>query len=493
MTITHDKATDTTERLVSEEQLAAARIPVTRVRFATIGGGLGSFALVNRLRIAGVPAEEIAVIGSHHSPGAAFFQRCTALGMTDESRLRNDSTARMDNLWGFPGYAAQEARRTRSLRPLTRQLLEGVSDQECGPTVAAVRDSLDKEARRIGWHRMTSGAPADYLFKRTDGGYFVICREKGHLVAIQCDHVHLALGAPGPRSTPEVEAFRAASPASTRLTSAYDDNAATLRLLSNRGADVVVRGSGPAAVQLIEQLAAARVRHGRELHIWHVMRTWPDGSSGRDEGLGFRHQALDFPRSAYTGTLRDELRQVDAEEDRLAAIERLGTPTAPRRKEFDELLEGARQAGWYDAVIGEVEAFTDRGARIDTVVRLQNTEQMTITADHVFDATGFDPDASHHGVIADLLAFSPVSTNKLGGLRTAADWTVEGGASGDGLMFASGRTARGGYYGPVDSFVGLQQAALSIADTLASAGFGARLTPLRSARGWFQWIGGKSL
>lgn len=493
MTITPEQATETPERLVSDEQLAAARIPVTRVRFATIGGGLGSFALVNRLRIAGVPAEEIAVVGAHHSPGATFFERCRALGMSDESRLRNESTARMDNLWGFPGYAGQEARRTRSLRPLTRQLVEGVAGESYGPTVAAVRDTLDKEARRIGWHRMTSGTPADYLFKRQDGGYFVICREKGNLVAIQCDHVHLALGAPGPRSTPEVAAFREASPDSTRLTSAYDDNAATLRLLSNRGAHVVVRGSGPAAVQLIEQLAAARVRHGRDLHIWHVMRTWPDGSSGREERLGFRHQALDFPRSAYTGTLRDELRQVDAEEDRLEAIERLGAPTAPRRKEFDELLEGARAAGWYDAVIGEVEHFTDKDHKIDTTVRLQNKERMTITADHVFDATGFDPDAAHHGLVADLLAFSPVSTNRLGGLRTSADWTVEGGASGDGLMFASGRTARGGYYGPVDSFVGLQQAALSIAESLAAAGFGDRLTPLRSARGWFQWIGGKSL
>ncbi len=483
--------TDAPERLVSDEQLDAARIPVTRVGLATIGGGLGSFALVDRLRIAGVAAEEIAVLGSRTSPGAAFLERCTALGMTDESRLRGESSARIDNLWGFPGYSSREARQARSLRPLVQQLLEGVAGEGSGPTVGTVRAALDKEARRIGWHRMTSGIPADYLFKRTDGGYFVICRKKGGLVAIRCDHVHLALGAPGARSTPEVEAFRSAFPASTRLTTAYDDNAAVLRQLANRGASVVVRGSGPAAVQLLEQLAAGRVRHGRDLHIWHVLRSWPDGTSGRPETLGFRHQALDFPRSAYSGALRDELRRAD-EEERLAAIERLGASTTPRRAAVDTLLDEARAAGWYDAVVGEAESFSDDGSRIKTQVLLQNGERMTIDADHVFDATGLEPGATHHPLIADLLAFSPVATNRLGGLRTAADWTVEGGDSGDGHLFASGRTARGGHYGPVDSFLGLQQAALSIADTLADAGFGERLGPLRSARGWLQWIGGKS-
>lgn len=492
MTTIPEQAADAPERLVSDEQLDAARIPVTRVGLATIGGGLGSFALVDRLRVAGVPAEEIAVLGAHTSPGAAFQARCTALGMTDDSRLRSDATARIDNLWGFPGYAGGEARRTRSLRPLTRQLLQGVAGEGSSPTVATVRAALDKEARRIGWPLMTSGIPADYLFKRDAGGYFVICRKKGGMVAIRCDHVHLALGAPGPRTTPEVAAYREAFPGSTRLTSAYDDNAAVLRQLANRGANVVVRGAGPAAVQLLEQLAAGRIRHGRDLHIWHVVRSWPDGSTGHDQRLGFRHQALDFPRAAYTGALRDELRRA-GEEERLDAFERLGAPTTPRRKAVDELLDGARAAGWYDAVVGEVESFADDGAQIATRVLLQNGERMTIAADHVFDATGLETDAGQHALVADLLAFSPVATNRLGGLRTTPDWTVEGGDSGDGRMFASGRTARGGHYGPVDSFTGLQQAALSIADTLATAGFGERLSPLRSARGWLQWIGGKSL
>lgn len=493
MTIsTEQTATRDAERLVSEEQLAAQRIPVTHATFATIGGGLGSFALVDRLRIAGVPTDDIAVIGTHQSPGTAFFARCSALGLDDDSRLRSESAARIDNLWGFPGYAGHEARRTRSLRPLARLVLEGAAGKGYRPTVGLVRAALDREARRIGWRQMTTGAPADHLFKRSDGGYFVICREQGRHVAIHCDHVHLSLGTPGARVTPEVAAYRATSPDSTRLTTAYDDNDTAIATIARRGGHVIVRGAGAAALQLLDRLVAARSRHGRELHIWHVTRSWPDGSSGRDERLGFRHQELDFPRSAYAGSLRDELATLD-EGERADAIERLGAPTVRPRHRGPDPLDTAREEGWYDAVVGEVESVSDKDDRISAAVRLQNGKRLTVVGDHFFDAVGLETDAGGHPLVADLLAFSPVSTNRLGGLRVDERWVVEGGTSGDGRMFATGGTARGARLGPVDSFTGLQQAALSVADTLAESGIGVPLTPLRSARGWFQWIGGKSL
>lgn len=493
MTIsTEQPTTRDPERLVTEQQLAASTIPVRRTTFATIGGGLGSFALVDRLRIAGVPADEIAVVGERRSPGAAFLARCEALGLDDASRLRSDSAARIDNLWGFPGYAGHEARRTRSLRPLARLLLEGVYGDGYRPCVGIVRDALDREAERIGWRDMTTGAPAEYLFKRSDGGYFVVCRERGELVALHCDHVHLALGTPGARVTPEVAAHREQSPDSTRLTTAYDDNEAALATIAKRGGHVIVRGAGEAALQLLGRLADARRRHGREIHVWHVVRSWPDGSTGRDERLGFRHQALEFPRSAYTGSLRDELAALD-EDDRVEAIELLGAASVRPHRRGHDPLAAARDEGWYDAVVGEVQTITEKDSRIAAVVRLQNGERMTVSGDHFFDAVGLETDAGVHPLVADLLAFSPVTTTSLGGLRVDDQWAVVGGASGDGRMFATGSTARGARLGPVDSFLGLQQAALSIADSLAAAGVGAPLSPLRSARGWLQWIGGRSL
>lgn len=494
MTISPEKpATHDAERLVSDEQLAATDIPVTRTAtVATIGGGLGSFALVDRLRIGGLPGDEIVVVGEAASPGAAFFARCAALGLDDDSRLRSESAARVDNLWGFPGYAGHEARRTRSPRPLVRLLLEGVYGDGYRPSVGIVRDALDREARRIGWRAMTTGAPAEYLFKRSGGGYFVIVRERGGLAAIRCDHVHLALGSPGPRMTPEVAAYREGFPGSTRLTTAYDDNDAVLAAIARRGGDVIVRGAGEAAVQLLGRLAEARERHGRDLHVWHVVRSWPDGSSGRDERLGFRHQALDFPRSAYAGSLRDELAALD-EEDRVEALGTLGVATVRPHPRGRDPLAAARAEGWYDAVVGEVDRITEQDGRVAALVRLQNGKRMTVTGEHFFDAVGLDTDTAAHPLVADLVAFSPVTTTALGGLRVDEQWAVDGGASGDGRLFATGSTARGARLGPVDSFLGLQQAALSVADALAAAGVGAPLTPLRSARGWFRWIGGTSL
>lgn len=493
MTIsTEQPATRDPERLVSDEQLAATGIPVTGTTLATIGGGLGSFALVDRLRIAGVPAGDIAVVGEATSPGAAFFARCAALGLDDASRLRSGSAARIDNLWGFPGYAGHEARRTRSLRPLTRLLLDGVQGAGYRPSVGVVRDALDREAERIGWSAMTTGTRAEYLFKRDGGGYFVVCRERDELVALRCDHVHLALGSPGARVTPEVAAYREGSPDSTRLTTAYDDNDAALATIARRGGHVIVRGAGEAALQLLGRIADARRHHGRDIHVWHVVRSWPDGSSGRTERLGFRHQPLDFPRSAYTGSLRDEVAALD-EDDRLEAIGQLGVATVRPHPRGHDPLADARGDGWYDAVVGEVRSITDKGRRIAAVVRLQNGERMTVEGDHFFDAVGLDTDTTAHPLVADLVAFSPVTTNALGGLRVDEQWAVDGGDSGEGRMFATGSTARGARLGPVDSFLGLQQAALSIADTLAAAGVGHPLTPLRSARGWFQWIGGRSL
>ena len=140
-----------------------------------------------------------------------------------------------------------------------------------------------------------------------------------------------------------------------------------------------------------------------------------------------------------------------------------------------------------------VDRITEQDGRVSAVVRLQNGKRMTVNADHFLDAVGLDTDTAAHPLVADLVAFSPVSTTALGGLRVDEQWAVDGGDSGDGRMFATGSTARGARLGPVDSFLGLQQAALSVADTLAAAGVGAPLTPLRSARGWFQWIGGTSL
>lgn len=486
------------ERIVSEEQLAVQQIPVTQVRVATVGGGLGSFALADRLRVGGVAEEDIAVLGAHASPGQQFLERCKASGLGPDDKLRSDSSSRIDNLWGFPGYAAEDAWRTRSIKPLGQVFGESMVGGGYTPTVRLMADSLEREARRIGWERMSVSTTADYVFKREGGGYFVVCQAQGRVVAIRCDQVHLALGAAGPRLTPEATALRAAAPGGNQHTHVYEDHEHVLEQLATRGGSVMVRGSGMAASRLLERLVEDRQRHRRDVHIWHVVRSWPDSSAeeqgpSRPTALGFSHQRDSYPKAAFGGQIREDIRQIGPEDDRLEAIAALGATSVPYRREWAGLMDGARAAGWYDAVVGEISSLTQDGGKVVASVGLKNGKHMNIAVDHVVDATGLESDAAVHPLIADLLAFSPVTVNGLGGLRVDERFTVIGGESGDGRMFASGETARGGFYGPVDSFTGLQQAALTIADDLADAGIGHHLTPLRSARGWMRWIGGKKL
>lgn len=491
-TATAPTVPETPERLVTDDQLAAQGIPVSRVALATIGGGLGSFALVDRLRIGGVPAAQIAVLGPHRSPGTAFLARCRTAGLGPDDRLRSGSSARIDNLWGFPGYAAAEARRTRRPGALARSLADGLAAEAWAPTVGQVQAAIEREAWRIGWSTMTTGASAEYLFKRADGGFFVVTRTAGKLAAVRCDHVHLALGAAAPVVPAASAAHLAGHPDDRRIRHAWDDHEDAIEHLATDGGAVLVQGSGLAATRALERIAAARTRHGRDIHVWHVMRRWPAGRPDRREELGFSHQDLDFPRAAYGGGLADQLRDAD-EDERLELIETWGATSTPYRRETAALLEQARADGWYDAVVGEVESYRDAGRPLKAAIRLEDGERLTLDVDHVIDATGLDRNAQTHGLVADLLAFSPVSTNRLGGLLVDEQYTVTGGRSGDGLMFASGTTALGGHFGPVDTFAGLQHAALAIADELTDAGLGHRLTPWRSLRGWLGWMGGKTL
>jgi hypothetical protein len=52
----------------TDELVAKAGIPIVDVTFLTVGGGIGSFVMVDHLRIAGVPTQQIAVLGVNEHP-----------------------------------------------------------------------------------------------------------------------------------------------------------------------------------------------------------------------------------------------------------------------------------------------------------------------------------------------------------------------------------------------------------------------------------------
>ncbi|MBO0842673.1 MAG: hypothetical protein J2O46_05775 [Nocardioides sp.] len=474
-------------------------LEVQRVPLVSIGGGLGSFALVDRLRIGGVSTDDIRVVSPHRLPDRAFADACRNSGMGPRDRLRSDSSARIDNIWGFPGYAAREAKTDKNPGAFLRSLVEPVLAEPYAPTLGLVRHGIEEESARIGWSSMNVRGEALRVMRHPDGGYVVLVRRRGGGpdLALECDYVHLACGPAGAQLTPEAIRFRQQHPDPQRIVHAYDPHSEVYHRLAEHGGSVLVRGSGIAASRVLQRLIEDRGRSGQDVHIWQLFRNYVDAPSGpilrrRDAGCGFRYQPYDFPKAAFGGQLRDTVRRLD-EQDRVELVRELGATSTPYRKEWARQLREGRAEAWYDALAGEVEEFRALDDKVGARIRLANNEIYHLGVDFVIDATGMDQTAVDHPLVNDLVHQGLAEVNELGCLRVGEDFVVAGSEQHSGGIFASGMTARGGPLAPVDSFLGMQSAALSIADTLAARGFGARLTPLRSVRQWWKWMGGKSL
>jgi hypothetical protein len=462
-------------------------LEVRTAQIVTIGGGLGSFALVDRLRIAGVAESDIVVVGASAEPAARFAELCRAAGLRPSDRLRSDSSARMDNLWGFPGYAASEARRRRNPTLVLRTLLEPVT-QPYTPTVGHLVDGVNREAKRVGWSDMLATGEAYRVTEFLGGGYVVLVRRVGRPdLAIQTRWVHLALGSAGPR-LPQVAERHRARHGSDRVVHAYEPHEKIHRALCRHGGNVLVRGSGIESSRVLARLVEDRDRTGRDVHIWQLFDTYDE------RGQGFRHRRDRFPMAAYGGQVRDQVRQLD-EPERIELVQRLGAPSTPYRPDWAEQLRRGRAEGWYDAVVGEISDLepTPDGVRegVTATILLGTGERLDLAADYVIDATELDSAAEQHALVRDLVNEGLGELNVLGCLRVDDDFCVS--RSAHGGIVASGVTATGAPLAPVDSFLGLQSAALTISHTLADSGVGQPLTPLRSLRSWWHWMKGTSL
>jgi hypothetical protein len=82
--------------------------------------------------------------------------------------------------------------------------------------------------------------------------------------------------------------------------------------------------------------------------------------------------------------------------------------------------------------------------------------------------------------------------NPKGRLDVKNDFELREMRNGNGRMYASGAMTLGGPHAAVDSFLGLQYAALRSVDALAAAGAPGirRVNGLRSALQWMRWARG---
>lgn len=152
----------------SDQDVAAAGIPIVDAPMVTVGGGIGSMIMVDYLRIAGVPASDIKTLSPAKVPWEQYEYLTQVSQVPRPERLRSDSSGCPDNIWGFPAYSFREARHARTaserLAPLWQVFSEPIFTDYYTP--APARSSKHSRKRPIGsaigtpWRRVLSGSCA---------------------------------------------------------------------------------------------------------------------------------------------------------------------------------------------------------------------------------------------------------------------------------------------------------------------------------------------
>ena len=484
----------------TDQMLQSAGIPIVDVPIVSIGGGLGSFALVDYLRVAGVPTSNIAVLTPNERPSETYEFLANNSQIPRHERLRSDSGSVMDNIWGFPSYAVREAWADKSVLPLWQVTTEPILAEYYTPRSGQVFESVDRETARIGWSDMLKIGQVRMVRKRSSGGFFsVLTPPAGQTptrrIAYRSHHVHVALGYPGVRFLPDLREYRERTGDHRRVVNSYESHPHVYAELARRPATVLIRGSGIVASRVLQRLLDDNEAGRTQTRIIHLFRNYIHGPQGdsatfkRPGGGGFAYQAFNYPKAAWGGQFRETLLGLEGEERADFIDQTGGTNTAPR-KEWREQIERARVAGTYAQHIGQVASVDplDGGQHIRTVIKDPQGQSITIDAHFIIDATGLEASIRANRVLADLVDMGGAQLNPKGRLDVLESFEVPGTRSEPGRLYASGSSTLGGIYAPVDSFLGLQYSAQKIADDLATVGAVPRLGISRSVTEWIRWM-----
>lgn len=486
----------------TDEMVARAGIPVIDTSIVSVGGGIGSFVFVDTLRIAGVPIEAVKVLGVNDRPWDTYEYLTRNSQIPHEERLRSDSGSTPDNIWGFPGYAVREAWAAEGLRqrlaPLLNVLTEPVLADFYTPRAGQVFRSMAAEAERIGYARCTVKGLVRMSRKRVGGGYFTILTPPAgqsitRRVAYRSRYVHCAVGYPGLRFLPDLQAYREQH-GDLRVVNAYEPHEHVYEELASRPGTVIVRGGGIVASRILQRLIDDRDRLGTQVRIAHLFRTYVDAPHGpsvflrRKGANGWAFQGFNWPKGSWGGQIKRRLEKA-SDEERARLIDVMGGTNTPHRKLWIEQLDRGRREGWYRTYVGQVDEVVPGDGSVVTRIRTADG-LLELPAQFVVDATGLEADITDHRYLRDLLEHSGVGRNVKGRLDVEPTFEVRGTRNGDGRMYAVGSPTLGGYYVGVDSFLGLQYAALQVADDLARQGFCARINPVRSVTQWVKWARG---
>jgi hypothetical protein len=503
-------AGDLTDQLLAtdfwtDEMVSAAGIPIIDVPFVTVGGGIGSFVTVDYLRIGGVPPEHIKVLSALDHPWQTYEYLTRVSQIPRGERLRSDSASRPDNIWGFPSYGFVEG--FKNPKVWWQLLVEPIFDDYYTPHAGRVFRGMEREANRIRYHDMVAKGLVRIIRRRYGGGYFSILTPPEGVtgtkrVAFRSRFVHVAVGYPGLKFLPELQAYRTEQQDYHHIVNAYESHEHVYERLMTTPSTVLVRGGGIVASRVLQRLMDDRLLHGAQTQIVHLFRTFINGPNDglglnpksvfmrRRGGDGWAYQGFNYPKSVWGGQLKRQMRKLEGEE-RAALYKRMGGTNTPWRKLWQKQMNRGRREGWYNVVVGTVDDMQPNGERIVNHIRTQQGT-VPVEADFVIDCTGLEADIAEHRLLKDLLEHGGAGRNPVGRLDVERTFELKGTRSGSGVMYASGATTLGGYFPGVDTFLGLQVAAQEIYQDLHRHGFCKRIGPVRSTIQWWKWLLGST-
>jgi hypothetical protein len=482
----------------------AAGIPVFDVPLVSVGGGLGSFTLVDVLRIQGAPASSIRVLSNSDRPWQSWEYLTRVSQLPAHERIRSDAGARPDNIWGFPSYALHEAWQDKSPKLLWQVLTEPISSDFFSPRAGTVFSTVRREAERITYWDMLAKGQVRMIRRRAGGGYFTVLTPPAGTtptkrVAIRSTYVHLAVGYPGLKFLGDLQEFRTTYGDFHRVVNAYESHEHVYEFFKTRPGVVIVRGAGIVASRVLQRLMDDRERFGLQTQIVQMFRTYVSGPHGpnlwmrRKGGDGWTYQAFTFPKSAFGGQLKAQFRRREGE-DRARLAKIVGGTTTPRLRSWQSQMDRGRRGGWYhpvQAVVDKVEPTPD--GRLVSLTSSADGVRNRVMSDFIIDCTGLEADMSEHRVLADLLEHGGARRNGAGRLLVGRCFDVVGAESEGGVLYASGAATAGNHFPAVDSFLGMQTVALDIAADLARRGFVKRLGLVRSTSQWLKWATGRRI
>ncbi len=487
---------------VFTQAVHATGLPVEEYDFVGVGAGLGNFVWVDLLRMCGVKAERILALGLEKEPYARYQRLCLNSQIPPHERLRSNSDSCPDNIWGWPSYALREAWHDLSqgkflsaLKYLWQVFGEPTFAETYTPRAGNVFASIDREAKRIGWPQIYRYGRVRGIRKTDDGRYCIAySRGPGNHAFVLAQYIHLATGYPAIQFLPDLQEYRQKYQDFRSVVNAYEDHDHVYTHLEHNGGKVLIRGRGIVASRIVQRLYEARKKN-TNITVLHLMRSpKPVGNkfvhAQRPVKNHYEFQPFNWPKACWGGDLRAMLEKASPDERQRLLRDWGGTTTADRL-DWQRITETGLREGWYKIEFGEVQKVErDSNHRTITHIQEKGFGEMKIDADFIIDATGLDAKVDASPLLDDLVRHYHLPLNFLGRLSVANDFEITEMRNGRGQMFAAGAITLGGPYAAVDSFLGLQYAALQSVDALAAdRAPGVRhLQGLRSLVHWLKWV-----